>query len=332
MLPFWYEDVIKSYFKIDGNNISKWEVIKSLGYAIGVVALLAQISISSRRTDASEESNLNQRYHNAIDHLSRENTTARIGAIYNLYNISKSSRAYCRVIFDIFCTHLKGKGNNFEIRKEEKQLIVDKLFRARKEDRVLSNPQKVELQNIDFTDINFEKAFLREAKFIGTNLESCSFKEADLTESCLPAELKGVKSMEKAILNKTEFKSGSILRGLIMNNGKWKDAKILYSDLSNAKLENVDLTRTKLTGTKLENANLKGANLKGANLKKATLENVDLTKADLSYAKNLTFNQLVEVSSLHGIIGLDEKIERKLKTEKPELFQKKQENIKEDAK
>ena len=171
-LPFWHEIVIKSYFQIKNKNTLEWEVVKSLGYAVGIAVLLAQISISSRRATASEESNLNQRYYNAIEHLSKDSVTARVGAIYNLYYISKSSNAYNKIIFDMFCSHLKNRGN---IQKEEKQLIIDKLFRAKQPDRVVKIPKKADLQGVDFTGINFEGAFLRKAIFTGAKLDSCVF-------------------------------------------------------------------------------------------------------------------------------------------------------------
>ena len=139
---------------------------------------------------------------------------------------------------------------------------------------------------------------------------------ADLSESSLPSKLYLIKSMKKAILNKTKFYSNSELNGLNVEDGEWKHAEILYANLSRAELKNLDLTGTNLTGTDLSEAGLSGSNMKNA-----TLKNVNLTRADVSGVKKLTVEQLIEAKSLYNIKGLNQRIKEELIAKNPNLFE-----------
>lgn len=155
----------------------RWEYTKSIGYLVGVILLIWQITISNRRANAAEKTaeatsknveaalktaeatlaaNVEQRYHHAVSDLGNKNTVIRIGAIYNLYHISQNTDTYDQTIFDMFCEHLCSKSEGILIDKKEKQIIVDKLFCVSEKERVLKEiPPKVDLSNLDFNGVNF---------------------------------------------------------------------------------------------------------------------------------------------------------------------------------
>lgn len=324
ILPFWFDSAVQ-YFDINTkNNTSpfKWEVIKGFGYAIAMLLLIRQISISNRRADASEKtaaavlsSSVEQRYHNAISHLVDDNPVIRIGAIYNLYHISQSTDTYDETIFDMFCEYLKRVEN--KMTSKEKQIIIDKLFRVAKKDRVLEKPENIDLTNtnladinligadlthaeltdvdltgVDLTDVDLTHAELTGTKLTDAKLDNCTFDNANLTKAKLPTNLENIGSMNNATIDRVNFYTGSKLKGLILQNGSWKNAKVRYTNLSNAILSGTELNDTDFTGT------------------------------DFTDAKGLTFEQLTKVKCLYNVIGLNSELENKLKKEKPTLFEK----------
>ena len=84
-------------------------------------------------------------------------------------------------------------------------------------------------------------------------------------------------------------------------------AYLCKADLSGANLRRADLSRANLSGADLTRAKLTGANLVGANLVGAT---------------GLTKDQLLKVDKLYKVKGLDEELEKQLKEEAPQLFEK----------
>ncbi len=313
----------------------KWENIKNTGYALGVLLLIIQISISNRRADAAEKTakatlsaNIEQRYDNAVNHLKAEEPFIRIGAIYSLYHISQSSDSHDNAIFDMFCSYLKRNKN--KLSTKEKQIIIDKLFRVNQESRVLKDIKEIDLTNANLTGANLTEANLTEADLTGANLTGANLTEANLTEADLTgadltgADLTGanltdvqvpyawnqwmmIKYLKGAKLDNITFGSGVTFKNKDLTKVSFKKANLSY----------IDLTGANLTGADLTGANLTGADLTGANL----------TGADLTGVIGLTFEQLGQVKCLYDIEGINQELDKQLKQEKPELFKK----LKEDS-
>lgn len=314
--PFWYEPIIVDYFGINTmeENLLKWEVIKGIGYALGLMLLAWQVLNTSRRADAAEKNaetalkaNTEQRYHNAVSHLSNENESIRIGAIYNLYHISQSTKTYDETIFDMFCVHLKSdnskmldKKETIQISKKEKQIMIDKLFRVEEEKRIVAEPDSIDISGADLNSIDFSDAYLRNAKLTGVNIDLCIFDRADLTGATLPSELGGTKSMLGAKLDNIKLYTKTNMRGLKLQPSELQKGNKKASSLVNSVLLSVDLSNADLT-----EVNLTGANFNGSILKSV---------------KGLTFEQLSKAKCLSNVIGLDEDLEKRLKKEKPQLF------------
>lgn len=268
--PMWYEPIIVDYLGIDTTekNRFKWEVITGLGYTLGLGLVVWQISNSSRRADAAERTFIEQRYHNAVEHLSNESESIRIGAIYNLYHISRNMDEYDQTIFDMFCAYLKRK-KTIQISKKEKQIVVDKLCRGEGKKRIISEPDSIDISSADLSGIDFSNADLRNAILKGANLDGCVFDGADLTKAELPAELNVIKSMKGAILDEIELYTGTDMEGLQLQASSLKNSRLLYVNLSNANLTDaIGLTFEQLSKVKcLYNVIGLGENLKNRLMK-----------------------------------------------------------------
>ena len=85
-------------------------------------------------------------------------------------------------------------------------------------------------------------------------------------------------------------------------------------------LQGANLIGANLQWASFVRANLQEANLQEANLQEANLQEADLRWSNLYKAKNLSFDQLFKVKTLHGV-KLDEELLRSLKEKYSTLFE-----------
>jgi hypothetical protein len=90
---------------------------------------------------------------------------------------------------------------------------------------------------------------------------------------------------------------GAELQGADLPGALFWDARLEDAHLKGAHLEGADLRRARLAGShlqqaRLDHANLESADLQGADLTKAYLQNADLSRADLRQALGLTQAQV----------------------------------------
>ncbi len=306
----------------------QWTVIKNVSYLLGGLLLIIQILISNRRAvalektaDATLKSGVEQRYHNATEHLANKNIVIRIGAIYNLYHISQSTDTYDTTIFDMFCAYLRNNKNN--VSQKEKQIIIDKLFIVDKDKRVLDNIKSIDLIGADLENINLKKVYL-----VGANLTDADLTGANLTEANLTkVNLTGA-NLTEANLTKVNLTG----------------ANLTEANLTEANLTKVNLTETVIpykqnqwqeirglryvkldgmkfgSGTNMNNLDLTGASFANAIIKHVSFENAILQNADFTGTEGLTFEKLIQTKCLYNIKGIDVNIDKQLSDEKPELF------------
>ncbi len=230
-----------------------------LGYVVGGVFLLWQISISSQRAKAAEETakamqktveltekgNIAERFKNAIEHLGHDSTSIRLGGIYALHQIAQEVEEYRGRVFEILCAHIRGT-STLEGYKPKLGPYSD-------------IEPSIEIESI-------LKLLFSSRDMAGRSLYSgllANFKDADLS---------GTK------LNFADLRA-SILWG--------------------TNLEGAFLPRANLEKAFLRSADLRGACLQSANLSGARLGGADLQGADLRGAKNLKPEQLLEVKTLY---------------------------------
>ena len=93
------------------------------------------------------------------------------------------------------------------------------------------------------------------------------------------------------------------------------------ADLEEADLSGADLRDADLREARLRAANLRGANLERANLMEANLKSTNLEGTNLKWAMHLEAEQLCEAGTLYQA-KLDPELEREVKKERPQLFEK----------
>ena len=104
------------------------------------------------------------------------------------------------------------------------------------------------------------------------------------------------------------------------------DCNMTRANLIEANLERANLTKARLDEARLykvclRRANLEGANLEGANLEGANLEGANLEGANLMHSKNLTYEQLITVSTLYQSKGIPKEILEKIQKTHPHLLE-----------
>ena len=85
-----------------------------LGYLIGGVLLIWQISVAGRRATAAEKTaeltekgNIAERFKNAIEHLGNDSASVRLGGVYALHHIAQEVEDYRKRVFEILCAHIR---------------------------------------------------------------------------------------------------------------------------------------------------------------------------------------------------------------------------------
>jgi uncharacterized protein YjbI with pentapeptide repeats len=109
--------------------------------------------------------------------------------------------------------------------------------------------------------------------------------------------------------------------GADLEEADLRGAYLDSSDLEEAVLVGADLRNADLRDAKLRNADLRGANLMGADFGNADLKRADLEGANLMGAIFLRAEQLCETKTLFQA-ELDPDLEREVKKERPQLFEK----------
>ena len=260
------------------------ELAKFLGYLIGGVLVIWQISVASRRAAAAEKTaeltergNIAERFKNAIEHLGNESAIAHLGGIYALHYIAQEVEDYRKRVFEILCAHIR----------ETTTKDGYKTLKQTSREYIKRKQPTIQIQSI--LNLLFIEAKGREIyKEFRGDVKSANSCEANLQNADLSDA-----NLQDAILWRTNLQN---------------------ADLQRAKLQNADLWRANLQNTDLWRADLQNAKLWGTNLQNADLRNVDLTDA-----KNLEVKQLLEVKTLYEA-KLSDEMKEQIMQKKPELF------------
>ena len=109
--------------------------------------------------------------------------------------------------------------------------------------------------------------------------------------------------------------------GADLEEANLREADLKRADLEEAVLVGADLRNADLRDAKLRGAGLRGANLMGVDFGNADLKRADLEGANLMGAIFLRAEQLCETKTLFQA-ELDPDLEREVKKERPQLFEK----------
>ena len=236
-IPFLLIGLIATWFMVGP------EFAQFLGYVIGGAFLLWQMSISSKRAKAAEETaramqqtagstekgNIAERFKNAIEHLGNESASVRLGGIYALHHIAQDVEEYRARAFEILCAHIR-ETTTQEGYKPQKTLIPETDFSA--------IYPSIEIQSI--LDLIFTRAPECEIyKKFRANLEHANLVGATLIRA----------NLQNAFLLSIN------LEGAYLSNANLQGAFLDFSNLQGAWLGN-----TNLQGCSLQRANLSSAN------------------------------------------------------------------------
>lgn len=149
----------------------------------------------------------------------------------------------------------------------------------------------------DFTDINLEKALLRNVKIIYGTLNNTSFKNADMegfeisqmhADSLISADMSGA-NLKNSVLNNLDLRKIN-LTGANIEGADLSYSNMAHKDFRGMNLRNVRFNKSNLNGadfrdTQLEEAKFYNCNLKGANFEGAILDKTEIHKCNLENCK-----------------------------------------------
>ena len=226
---------------------------------LGTAALLSGFYLTLDKLKVILESQVAARLTQAVDQLRDRNLEVRLGGIYALERLAKTSENDHWPIMEVLTAFVRERASATKTPPPkgpplrlapDLQVALDVIGRRRHAYR------DGESQRLDLRGTDLRRAHLAWAKLAGAILSEARLEEADLT---------GI-SLEEAIL---------------------RAARLEYANLTDAKMQGAVLLNTSLNGAKLRNANLQGAFLGGARF-----DGADLLGADLTDANGLTWEQL----------------------------------------
>jgi len=251
------------------------QILGGVAIGIGLYYTQKRVSAAEKSLSITQESQITERFTQAINQLGNEKMEIRLGGIYALERIANESEKDYWPIIETLTAYVR-KNSSCEVVGNNTNIHLP-----------------IDIQAI-LTILGKWKPY-RSEKFMCPNLEGANLIEANLEGANLEgANLKGA-NLENANLERANLK-GANLKGANLRANLW-GATLVDADLEGANLEEANLGWANLGWAYLERAHLRGSHLGKANLKKATfwgahlrrahLGNADLCEANLELA-NLT--------------------------------------------
>ena len=226
---------------------------------LGGAALLTGLYLTLDKLKGTLEAQLADRLTQAVDQLRDHNPEVRLGGIYALERLARTSESEYWPIMEILTTFVRERASvtkNQSLKEPPLRLAPDIQAALDVIGRRRHTYRDGESQRLDLRGTDLRRANLAGAKLAGTILSEVRFEEANLA---------GI-GLEEAIL---------------------RAAHLENSNLADAKMQGAFLLNTSLNGARLRNANLQGAFLSGTRF-----DGADLLGADLTDANGLVWEQL----------------------------------------
>jgi len=219
---------------------------------LGGAALLTGLYLTLDKLKGTLEAQLADRLTQAVDQLRDHNPEVRLGGIYALERLARTSESEYWPIMEILTTFVRERASvtNNQLLKEpplrlapDIQATLDVIARRRHTYR------DGESQRLDLRGTDLRRANLAGAKLAGAILSEVRFEEANLA---------GI-GLEEAILRAAHFENSNLA------DAKMQGAFLLNTSLNGARLRNANLQGAFLSGTRFDGAELLGADLRDAN-------------------------------------------------------------------
>ena len=213
-------DHISSFF-FEGNESSRGEFLKVvLTFVAAIIAILVWRT-NTDRVKVMDESNVEDRYNNALGCLGSENDTLVLGGIHTLYQIAKKDKRYTEIVHDIFCDYLRENSTKlYENIPEDSgrcpaiiQTLIKYLF-GKIKDLYIFKDFKSDLSFSTLRNVNFDDSILEDCWFDHATLIKCKFVNASLKNCRIYAS----KLKDCGFYNGTELINCMFWRGVELIN------------------------------------------------------------------------------------------------------------------
>lgn len=201
----------------------------------------------------AREGQLTERFTRAVDQLGNDKPDVRLGGIYALEQIAKSSRPHRRAIFEVLTAFVQVHARWPPLPSEQPAENDREDMQPTKE----TDPKELQELRRWAPDVQAAMTVLGR-RTVESDDDHLNLQAVDLRRA----------SLRKADLQHANLRNGCLQR-------------IAFED---AKLQGVSLFETRLEGADLQNANLSHATLRNAHLQHANVRGADLRDADLTGA------------------------------------------------
>lgn len=229
------------------------QIVGGLFVLGGFVFTWYQLVAAQNTVLLSEERLITDRYSKAIDQLGSASPHTRLGGIYALGNIAKTSPDYVSIVDNVLASYIRKNSiyQDSAFIMEELQASIDILTKKQSQ---ISQSNDInggfDLSKVTLNGFDFNKSVLKKSKIIEANLNKSLFVHANLV-------------------------------GVDADGASFIRANLSSAIMENAHFYGADFTQARLGSASIKNSNLKLAIFKEADLSNADLTGCDLTDADL---------------------------------------------------
>lgn len=269
-------------------------VLFSIGGVIAIVTLVLSYARHRREEGAAalaQDSNLTDRYTQAVDQLGSKAAPIQLGGIYALERLARDSEADRQTIADVLAAFLRSTSPVKATITEDPPLGAPQAAAALVLGRLQSFGTAV---RIDLTNVNLKRAALANTDFRGAVLMGAHLNATNLNGARLDrADLKGAKFvgtyLVEANLSRVEA-VGATFQGIRGKGANFTKANLAKCSLLKAGVQDADFTdadlravtnmvEAKFAGAQLEGADFRWAKMKGGNFGGARVDGAQLEGA-----------------------------------------------------
>ena len=298
------------------------------------------LDLNYKTLSYTEHKDREERRHNqhasASERLSSESMSARLGAIYELQNLTEQDLSLFHVrTMRMLCAFVRFPPHEADdgvlsddpcsqrLRPDVQAAMevigsrTDQHIKIESKARYVPDLRQAHLVRLELRDSNLSGMDMRGSRFWGADLMGADLSKCELqyTDFCSPWVVRGddfaeITSHKGSFIERTNaiFGSQTRLIGTNLSDTRMLCAKLSGSNLqganlSRASLPDADLTSAFLVGADLSHSRLPDANLTNAQLIRANLVDAEFTRADLSGA-DMSGSPANESDSRHPPVGL----------------------------
>lgn len=288
LIPKWQLSAKKDKLELDKYLNLENEYRKTIAQIVGGMYVLGgfaftwyQLVAAQNTLVLSQERLITDRYSKAIDQLGGASPHTRLGGIYALGSIAKTSPDYVYTVENVLASYIRKNCiyQDSAFIRDELQASVN----------IITGKQYHIVQS-DETDgsFNLSAATLNGFDFNKSSLEKSTLTNADFKRSFfVDANLSGVEA------------NGATFARADLSNASMNGGHFYGVDFTQARLDNASIKNSDLRLANFKEANLSNANLTGCDMTDVNLDRTNLFGADLQRTKGLT-KELVKKARINA--------------------------------